>query len=87
MRIADTKMIAVFSKRGCSRIIAASSNPSRSGMQTSISRTAMSFLSRCSSASLAEFALMRFSPSSSSVTSWLSSFAGWSSTSRILTLS
>ena len=48
------KMIAVFWKRGCSRIIAASSKPSSSGMQTSISTTATSFLSRNCSASRAE---------------------------------
>ena len=57
-------MIAVLWKRGCSRIIAASSKPSSSGMQTSIRTTATSFLSRCSSASRAEVALIRFSPSS-----------------------
>ena len=37
-------MIAVCSKRGCSRIIAASSKPSSSGMQTSTRTTATSFL-------------------------------------------
>ena len=45
------KIIAVFWKRGCSRIIAASSKPSSSGMQTSTRMTATSFFSRCSSAS------------------------------------
>ena len=55
-------MIAVFSKRGCSRTIAASSNPSSSGMQTSTSSTATSVLSSCSSASRADEALIRFSP-------------------------
>ena len=39
-------MIAVFSKRGCSRSMRASSNPSSSGMQTSMSTTATSFFSR-----------------------------------------
>ena len=38
--MAETKMIAVRWKRGCSRIMAASSKPSSSGMQTSISMTA-----------------------------------------------
>ena len=51
-------MIAVFWKRGCSRIMAASSKPSSSGMQTSIRTTATSFLSRNSSASRAEVALI-----------------------------
>ena len=41
---AETKMIAVFWQRGCWRIISASSKPSSSGMQTSISTTAMSRL-------------------------------------------
>ena len=63
------KIIAVFSKRGCSRIIAASWKPSSSGMQTSIRTTAMSFLSSCSSASLRDVALIRFSPSSRRITS------------------
>ena len=62
--IAETKMIAVFWKRGCSRIMAASSKPSRSGMHTSIRTTAISVFSRCSSASLPDDALIRFSPSS-----------------------
>ena len=44
--MAETKMIAVCWKRGCSRIIAASSKPSSSGMQTSISTTATSVFSR-----------------------------------------
>ena len=48
------KIIAVFWKRGCSRIMAASSKPSSSGMQTSTRMTATSFLSRYSSASRPE---------------------------------
>ena len=58
-------MIAVVSKRGWPRTIAASSKPSTSGMRTSISMTAMGFFSRCSNASVAEPALMMFSPNSS----------------------
>ena len=54
---ADTKMMAVRWKRGCSRIIAASSKPSRSGMHTSMRINAMSFFSRHSNASRAEHAL------------------------------
>ncbi len=50
-------MMAVRWKRGCSRIIAASSKPSRSGMQTSIRISATSFFSRHSNASRAEEAL------------------------------
>ena len=46
-------MMAVFWKRGCWRIMSASSKPSISGMLTSVSTTAMSFFSRCSSASVA----------------------------------
>ena len=67
--MAETKMIAVRWNRGCSRIIAASSKPSRSGMQTSISTTAISFFSRCCRASFAEFAFSSFSPSSPRITS------------------
>ncbi len=62
-------MMAVFWNRGCSRIMAASSKPSVSGMHTSISTTATSVRSRCSSASRAEVALIRLSPSSLSTAS------------------
>ena len=67
--IADMKIIAVFWKRGCSRIMAASSKPSSSGMQTSTRMTATSFLSRYSSASRPDVAMARFSPSSFRMTS------------------
>ena len=66
---ADTKMIPVRWKRGCSRIRAASLNPSRSGMHTSMRMSATSFLSKHSNASRAELALRRFSPISASTTS------------------
>ena len=58
-------MIAVFWKRGCWRIIAASSKPSSSGMHTSTSTTAISFFEQALAAPrVAELALIRFSPSS-----------------------
>src|SRR5208283_296545 len=56
-------------------------------MQTSISTTAASFLSRNSNASRADDALIRFSPNSRRISSLASSFAGWSSTNKTLTLS
>ena len=59
--MAEMKIIAVFWKRGCSRIMAASSKPSSSGMQTSTRITATSFLRRYSSASRPEVATTRFS--------------------------
>src|ERR1700684_35433 len=85
--IADTKMMAVVRKRGCSRIIPASSKPLRSGMHTSISTRAISCLSRYSNAWRADDAFRRFSPISSSTASWLSNLDCWSSTSRMLTRS
>src|ERR1700733_6513108 len=85
--IADTKMIAVVRKRGCSRIIPASSKPFRSGMHTSISTRAISCLSRYSNAWRADDAFRMFSPISSRMASWLSNLACWSSTSRMLTRS
>ena len=66
---AETWMIAVFWKRGCLRIIAASSKPSTSGMQTSISTTATSVFRSCCRASSPELARIRFSPRSSSIAS------------------
>src|SRR6202030_3560479 len=81
------KMIAVLWNRGCSRIMVASSKPSRSGMHTSIRISATSFFSRHSNASRAELALSKFSPNPASTTSWLSSCAWVSSTNRIFTLS
>src|SRR5947209_8112263 len=67
--------------------MAASWKPSSSGMHTSTSTMAISRLSSCSSAPRAELALIRFSSSSWSITSYLRSLAGWSSTSRMLTSS
>src|SRR6267378_1876889 len=80
-------MMAVVWKRGCSRIMAASSNPSRSGMHTSIRINATSFLSSTSNAWRADEALRRFSPTSARIASWLISLAWLSSTSRIFTFS
>ena len=58
-------MIAVGWKRGCWRIIAASSKPSRSGMQTSTRTTAIVVLAAAARAPrCAELALISFSPSS-----------------------
>src|SRR5882757_10630476 len=65
----------------------ASSNPSRSGMHTSMRISAISFFSRHSNAWLAEDAFRRFSPISAKIASWLSNLACWSSTSRMLTRS
>src|SRR5882762_5098435 len=80
-------MMAVVWKRGCSRIMAASSNPSRSGMHTSIRINATSFLRSTSNAWRADMALRRFSPISARIASWLNSLAWLSSTSRIFTFS
>src|SRR3954452_17837244 len=85
--MAEMKIIAVFWKRGCSRIIAASSKPSSSGMQTSTRITAISVLSSTSRASRPDEAITRFWPRSFRVTSYASSLAGWSSTRRMLTFS
>src|SRR5271167_18016 len=65
----------------------ASSKPSKSGMHTSMRINATSFLSKIWNASRAEAALRRFSPIWASTTSWLSSFACWSSTNRMFTFS
>jgi hypothetical protein len=50
-------------------MIAASSKPSSSGMMTSTNTTAISLRRRCASASRAEWALIRFSPSSARIVS------------------
>src|SRR5262245_13717701 len=67
--------------------MATSSYPSRSGMQTSTSTTAISWRRRQSRASVAELSVVSVSPSSSSMVSYASNFDGWSSTSKILTRS
>src|SRR5579859_5531187 len=84
---AVTKMIGVFSKRGCWWMRAAVSKPFIVGMFTSRRMAAKSIsISRCS-ASVPEWALTRFSPSEPSIALYDIRRCGWSSTSRMLTLS
>ena len=66
-------------------MIAASSKPSRSGMQTSMRMTAMCVLRSAVRASPAVVALMSVASRPSRIASYVSSFPGWSSTRRILT--
>ena len=82
---AVTKMIGVFSKRGCWWIMLAVSKPSMPGMFTSSRMSAnSSSISRCS-ASMPDLASTRRSPSGSRIARYVSNRPGWSSTSRMLT--
>lgn len=69
MWIAEMNMIGVRPKRGCFPHHLLSAYLSISGMATSGRTTPTSFLNRISSASLADLALIRFSPSSARIAS------------------